>query len=374
MSTGIEGEDAPRADRAPGFPATLLALVDRGEPDDSVATTGLLLERALAELSPSARTLTVFPDSEGGADPTLLQRAWFMARLVAAGRRADSIVFNHAGVATAQAALPAALRRPYTIFVHGREAWDVEADPPRRRAIAGATLLIASSTYTARRVREANPDAASLEVCMPGLPMTGESGAVDGALVASITPRTIVIAARMHAAEPTNGHDELLEAWQTVLARRTDARLAIVGRGDDAKRLEAKANRLGLLGSVRFTGFVSDATLDAMLARAGGFALPSRAEGSPLGLLRAMRAAVPCIASAQDAGAEVIVDGETGLVVASPEPDAVAQAVISLLGDTQRRRTMGDAARARFEQMFTYEGFRERLDRLLRAAFPSRGA
>ena len=43
------------------------------------------------------------------------------------------------------------------------------------------------------------------------------------------------------------------------------------------------------------------AFLGAMLARAGGFALPSRAEGSGLSYLRAMRAAVPCIAGADDA-------------------------------------------------------------------------
>jgi glycosyltransferase involved in cell wall biosynthesis len=46
--------------------------------------------------------------------------------------------------------------------------------------------------------------------------------------------------------------------------------------------------------------------------------------------------------------------------------------VITLLGDTQRRRTMGDAARARFERHFSYEIFRERVDALLRAAFPPR--
>ena len=374
MSAGIEAEGVPHAERAPGFPATLLALVDRGEPDDSIAATGLLLEQALTELSPSTRTLTVFPNSEGGADPTLLQRARFTARLVGAGRRADCVLFNHAGVATIEGVLPASMRRPHAIFVHGKEAWDVESDASRRRAIASATLLLAGSAYTARRVAEANPDARPPEVCIPGLPIAPDSGAVDGALVSSITPRTIVIAGRMHAAEPTKGHDALLDAWQTVLARRTDARLAIVGRGDDMKRLEAKAVRLGLMGSVRFTGFVSGATLDAMLARAGGFALPSRSEGSALGFLRAMRGGVPCIASAQDAGAELVVDGETGLIVASPDSDEVAQAVITLLGDTQRRRTMGDAARARFERHFSYDTFRERVDALLRAAFPPHSA
>jgi hypothetical protein len=57
--------------------------------------------------------------------------------------------------------------------------------------------------------------------------------------VGSITARTVVIAARMNAADRSKGHDELLEAWPAILGRRPDARLALVGRGDDVKRLEA---------------------------------------------------------------------------------------------------------------------------------------
>jgi phosphatidylinositol alpha-1,6-mannosyltransferase len=197
-----------------------------------------------------------------------------------------------------------------------------------------------------------------------------DTSSVDGALVASITPRTIVMASRMGAAERFKGHDELLEAWPVILGRRPDARLAIVGRGDDVKRLESKANGLGLAGSVRFTGAITEATLDAMLAKAGGFALPSRAEGFSLAYLRAMRAGVPCIAGENDAAREVIEDGVTGMLVPAADRDAVAQAVISLLGDSVRRRGMGDAGRTRFEQHFSFAHFRDSLDVLLRRAFP----
>jgi phosphatidylinositol alpha-1,6-mannosyltransferase len=221
-------------------------------------------------------------------------------------------------------------------------------------------------------VQEANPEIGSVDVCPLALLPERDTGPVDGALVGSITPRTIVIAARMNAAERHKGHDELLEAWPTVLGRRPDARLALVGRGDDVKRLEAKANGLGLAGSVRFTGFVNDATLDAMLAKAGGFALPGRAEGFGLSYLRAMRAGAPCIAGDDDAAREVVQDGVTGMLVAPSDREALAQAVIGLLGDSARRRAMGEAGRARFEEQFTFEVFRERLDMLMRRAFGAR--
>jgi glycosyltransferase involved in cell wall biosynthesis len=349
----------------PGFPATLLALVDRGVPDDGIAYVGLLLERALADLAPWSRTITVFPDVEGGSDPTLLQRGLFKARLVRGGRRADLVLFNHLGVATAEVSLPARMRRRYAVFLHGSESWDPDIEPARRRALAEANVLLANSALTAQRVREVHPEAPLPHVCPLSLLPEPPSGALDGALVSSITARTIVIAGRMNYTERHKGHEDLLDSWQTVLARRPDARLAIVGRGDDVKRLEAKSTALGLAGSVRFTGFVTDATLDAMLVRAGGFALPSRGEASALGYLRAMRAGVPCIAGADDAGREVIEDGVTGMLVPSGDRDALAQAVIDLLGDTERRRAMGEAGRARFQEKFSFDRFVGRVAEIL---------
>ena len=370
MSSAVGPDVADFPERAPGFPTVLLALVERGAPDDDVSYAGALLERALSELSPHSRTITVFPDQEGGADATLVQRGVFAARLIGAGRRADCVLYNHLGVATAQSSLPSAMRRPYAVLVHGAESWDEAIDAPRKRALADATMRIASSAYAARRVTEAHPSVGAAEVLPLALLPEADAGTVDGALVGSITPRTIVISGRMQSTERDKGHDELLEAWPTVLGRRPDARLAIVGRGDDVKRLEAKANGLGLAGSVRFAGMVSEATLDAMLARAGGFALPSRAEGFGLSYLRAMRAGVPCIAGNDDAARELIEDGVSGMLVAAAEKDAIAQAVISLLGDSERRRAMGEAGRAAFNARFSFDAFRERLDVMLRRGFP----
>lgn len=364
MSEGIATATEPHAPW-PGFPATLLALVDRGVADDGIAYVGLLLERALAELAPWSRTITVFPDVEGGSDPSLIQRGLFTARLVRGGRRAELVLFNHLGVATAEVGLPARLRRPYAVFLHGNEAWDPDIEPARKRALADARLLIANSELTAQRVHEAYPDARMPHVCPLSLLPEAPSGALDGALVSSITARTIIIAGRMNDTERHKGHEELLDSWQAVLARRPDARLVIVGRGNDVKRLQAKSAALGLAGSVRFSGFVTDATLDAMLVRAGGFALPSHGEASALGYLRAMRAGVPCIGGADDAGREVIEDGVTGLLVPTADRDALAHAVIDLLGDTERRKAMGDAGRARFAEKFSFAQFLKRLAEIL---------
>ena len=372
MSTALGPEIAPLPERAPGFPSTVLALVERGAPDDDVSYAGALLERALGELAPQSRTLTVFPDQEGGADATLVQRGVFAARLMAAGRRADCVVYNHLGVATAQTSVPTGMRRPYAVLLHGAESWEADIDAARQRALADAALRIATSTYAARRVTEAHPELSAPDVLPLALLPERDATPVDGALVGSMTTRTIVVSGRMSASERFRGHDEILDAWPAILGRRPDARLAIVGQGDDVKRLETKATGLGLGASVRFTGRVSESTLDAMLAKAGGFALPSRSEGFVLSYLRAMRAGLPCVGGAEDAASEVVEDGVTGMLVSAGDRDSVAQAIISLLGDTERRRAMGDAARARYEERFTFDIFRERLDALMRSAFPVR--
>jgi glycosyltransferase involved in cell wall biosynthesis len=85
-----------------------------------------------------------------------------------------------------------------------------------------------------------------------------------------------------------------------------------------------------------------------------------------------MRAGLPCIGGDDDAAGELVDDGVTGMLVPAADRDAVAQAVISLLGDSARRRAMGEAGRTRFEQHFSFARFRDRLDAMLRAAFPAR--
>ena len=88
-------------------------------------------------------------------------------------------------------------------------------------------------------------------------------------------------------------------------------------------------------------------------------------------LLQAMRAGIPCLGSRDDAAADVIVDGETGLLVPRQDPDAISGAVVRLLTDETMRRRLGVAGRRRFDSLFTYPRFRARLAGILARAFPA---
>jgi glycosyltransferase involved in cell wall biosynthesis len=108
-----------------------------------------------------------------------------------------------------------------------------------------------------------------------------------------------------------------------------------------------------------FTGFVSDATRDALYARCRALVMPSRGEGFGLVYLEAMRAARPCVALVDSAAAEIVVDGETGALV-QPTPESLREALTRLSSEALALR-LGEAACRRYETRFAPARFRETL-------------
>jgi phosphatidylinositol alpha-1,6-mannosyltransferase len=296
-------------------------------------------------------------------------------RQLAAGR-GIAFVYDLLGPARAQAWLPAPLRAPYLVALYGIEVWR-PLSGSRSGALRHATVRLATSSYTLAQARAANRDFGPVEVlplCLEERPPAGE---VDGALLDRAGRGYLLIVGRMAATERYKGHDQLLLAMTRVPAMLDGARtrprvdgdlpprLVIAGDGDDRPRLETLAASLGLSGQVLFTGFVSEATLAELYARAAVFVMPSRGEGFGLVYLEAMRAGRPCIAARASAAAEIVADGETGLLVDPLDPDAIAGALGRLLAAPELARAMGEAGRRRLEQLFTPRRFRERLWPLL---------
>ncbi len=130
-----------------------------------------------------------------------------------------------------------------------------------------------------------------------------------------------------------------------------DARLVLVGDGPERSELERVADELEVADRLSITGWVSDAP--RRLAELDVFALPSRWEGMPLGILEAMHAGLPVIATDVGSVAEVVVDGDTGYVVASKDLAAVADRLQRLLGDPALRRRMGERGLALAREQYT---------------------
>lgn len=142
----------------------------------------------------------------------------------------------------------------------------------------------------------------------------------------------------------------LLRATSIVTRNLPEFRLEIAGDGADRPTLEALSKDLGLGDHVTFLGRVDDVA--ALLGRAKMLVLPSRMEGISLTLLEAMARGLPCVATRVGGNPEVVVDGETGLLVPPEDPEALAHALQALWTDPQRAEALGRAGRSRAERHF----------------------
>jgi phosphatidylinositol alpha-1,6-mannosyltransferase len=283
------------------------------------------------------------------------------------GRRA-ALIFDLLGPARLQAWLPARLRAPYLVPLYGIEVWQ-PLSWQRRRALARAAVRFAISRHTVERALPFSPFLEGTPVVPLALEERHAEGAVDAGLLRRLGHGFLLIVGRMAASERYKGHDQILDALRFL----PDVQLVVAGDGDDRPRLAARAADLGLASRVLFTGFVSEATLVELYRRAAVFVMPSLGEGFGLVYLEAMRAGKPCVAARGSAAEEVVVHGETGLLV-QPDPPGdlpndLITALRTLLASPETARRMGEAGRRRWRSEFGAERFRERihplLDRLL---------
>ncbi len=131
--------------------------------------------------------------------------------------------------------------------------------------------------------------------------------------------------------EPEKGHPTLLDAWPAVVRRVPLARLLVVGEGSRREELEAQAAALGIADTVVFTGRRDD--VPAVTAALDVAVLPSYREAQGLTILEAMALSRPVVASAVGGIPEMIIDGQTGLLVPSHDAGALGAAITRLLTD-----------------------------------------
>ncbi|MBD3237397.1 MAG: glycosyltransferase [Candidatus Eisenbacteria bacterium] len=151
------------------------------------------------------------------------------------------------------------------------------------------------------------------------------------------------------------GHRILLEALAVLPRKGRGApwRLLVVGEGEERAALERQATELGIGERVGFLGQRADAP--RLIAVSDLLVLPSLLESQPLVITEAMAAGVPVVASRIYGIPEIVVDGETGMLVPPGESPPLAEALSALLADPARRARMGTAAQRRYAAELTQE-------------------
>ena len=157
---------------------------------------------------------------------------------------------------------------------------------------------------------------------------------------------TILTVARLY---PRKRVTDLLDAAVLLRRRIPRVQIRIVGEGPEASRLAAQHARLALGDTVVFLGHVGRDRLALEYSRARCFCLPTVQEGFGLVFAEAMAAGLPVVACLAAAVPELVIDGETGLLVPPRTPAALAAALERILEDDVTGKEMGMTGRARVE-------------------------
>ena len=179
----------------------------------------------------------------------------------------------------------------------------------------------------------------------PGVaPLAGSAEA--GAAV----PHGARVLACMGALEHHKGFRDAIWAFDILRFLYPDLHLLLIGDGPDRPRLERFARDIHCEGAVHFLGNRVDGP--ALLSLAEVVWVPDYVEGGINVSLEAMAACRAVVASRLPGLSEVIVDGETGVLVPPGRPAELARKTRLLLDDAERRRRMGDAGRRRAAELF----------------------
>ncbi len=152
---------------------------------------------------------------------------------------------------------------------------------------------------------------------------------------------------------PEKGFDVLIEA-AALMARGGDASFGIVlfGAGFLRDELQRRIDANGLGSRFILAGFTAE--LDGYMPHLDAFVQSSHTEGLPNVLLEAAAACVPVVATNVGGTAEVVVHGETGLLVPPGDADALAEGLKRLLSEPELRASLQQAGRQRVLKDFTF--------------------
>jgi len=264
---------------------------------------------------------------------------------------------------------------PYVVVAHGGEITGYARAPGSnllaRRVLRGAAAVVAAGSYPAQAASAAAGRPLAGVVVPPGVdgarfrPLDAEARAATRARFGLDPDRPLVLG--VSRLVPRKGFDVVIAALAGT-PELDHVQLAIAGAGRDRGRLERRAG-----GRAHFLGRVADDDLPALYACADVFAMCCRdrwfgleAEGFGIVFLEAAACGVPSVAGRSGGSHEAVVDGETGFVVSPRDVTAVRDAITRLVGDPVLRARLGDAARRRALEEFSYDHLAARLEPVAR--------
>ena len=261
---------------------------------------------------------------------------------------------------------------PYGIIVYGTELLLIQEKITRSRfkrgtagsIIGNAAVIVAISNWTANLALDV---VTALDVVVPveTVPLgTTPSHFRPGLDTSAVRAKYrlnggpwLLTVARL---EWHKGIDTVMRAMAAVRAVHPTARYAIVGTGERLPKFEQLRDELRLGDAVRFLGLVSDEELPALYNTADLYVGASRrveglAEGFGISLVEASACGLAVVGGRSGGVPDAVHDGDTGVLVDSDDPAAVAAGINALLADPARRHRLGAAGRKAVETYYNWD-------------------
>jgi phosphatidylinositol alpha-1,6-mannosyltransferase len=333
---------------------------------------------ALAECG-SMSTITVVPrhSPDQVIAPTAIRQArprrgklaYAVTALFAAFRgRADLIFCGHLYIAPLAWLIARLVGAKLIIQMHGVEAWPA---PSRlqRAALEAADLVLCVSRHTRACVLAWAAISPERVMVVPNTVgdgfAPGDGSALRAALGLEGKPVLLTVG-RIDARERYKGHDRVIAAIPTLVARGHEVVYVVVGEGDDRARLERLADSLGVAEHLRLLGAVAPQHLAEAYRMADLFVMPSTGEGFGIVFIEAMASGTPALGFAVAGARDALADGELGTLASADDlPAAIARLLSEPKPDPP---TLAAATRARFGRSAFQARVGAVLDRVLRPA------
>jgi glycosyltransferase involved in cell wall biosynthesis len=217
-----------------------------------------------------------------------------------------------------------------------------------------ADRVVARGPAQAEHYRRLGVPAPKVAELPPGVPLATPPKLSHADLCRSLgVPEGTRLIVGVGPLEPAKGYHDAIWAFDILQFLYEDLHLLLVGSGPQEPRLREFARVTRSTDRVHFFGERAD--LDELLGHAELVWVPSRADRGTMAALGAMAAGRPVVASRWPGLAEVIADGETGLLVPPGDKAALARETRALLDDAERRRRLGEAGRQRAAERFGAE-------------------
>ena len=249
---------------------------------------------------------------------------------------------------------------PWSVSAHAKDIWTLP-EWEKVEKLADCRWLVTCTRYNAEHLRGLTPDPERVGLVYHGLDLDRFPPAPDPRPPRDgRDPDDPVIILSVGRAVEKKGYPVLLQALRRLPAH-LHWRFVHIGGGALHDALREEATAAGLGDRVSWLGAQSQETVLAQYRAADLFALACRVagdgdrDGLPNVLMEAQSQGLPCVSTHVSAIPELIADGETGLLVAPDDPQALAVALERLIVDPALRAELGAAGEARVRRDFGFE-------------------